>query len=369
MQHPIPIFRLQFDEDFKHRYHKGCEKIFSEAYLTNHSYVRAFEEKFAQFTGSKYCLTASNGTSALEIILRALNVHDKEVILPTNTFIATAIAVQNAGGRLKLLDSEPAHMGLDLRRLQENITEQTGAVIVVHIGGMISPQIEEIRSLCQKFNVPLVEDCAHAHGSQLNGRTAGRFGIAGAYSFHLTKTITMGEGGAVITDDYELFEKCRSIRQFGMDPQNSISHIRGGSNFKLTEFQALTGLLDLERAPQRIQRRQTIARIYQTRLKKSSWQPLLAPTNSFCGYYKQVVLAPVPRSVVEEHLKQKEIALTGGVYYIPLHRQPVLKSLSFQNSFEVSESFSRTHICPPCYPELTDDEAHKICDTLLSLAP
>ncbi len=361
-----PVFGIDFPEEFRKEFYAGCEQIFDEAYLTNHTFVRKFEESFRSFTNAKFCTMTSSGTTALETALRAVDVSGKDVLLSTNTFIATAVAILNAGGKPVPIDIEEPYWSISTKKLQQNLNSNTGAVVVVHTGGIVPPNMFEILDLCRSLDVPLIEDAAHAHGSYLQEKHAGTIGDIGCFSFYLTKTITSGEGGALITNNEKLQEAFISIRQFGKKKNDSTLHERDGSNFKVTEFQGLLGHLDLKRAPDRIRLRQKNADIYQQRLKNSDFFPLIPPSNGTCGHYKQVITSKHKRKFVEKHLEKVGVPLTGGVYYTPIHQQPVFQSQFDQDDFPVSNYFSQFHFCPPCIPELQPQEIHEICDYILS---
>jgi len=349
----ISIFKLGFDEQFKKEFLTGCENILNDAFLTNHHYVADFENKLRRFLDSEYCLAVSNGTSALELSLRAIPVQGKEVLLPTNTFIATYVAVKNAGGIPVLLDIEAnGNLGLCTEELSQKIHSGVGAVIAVHIGGLLSPSLEEVLRLCQENSVPLIEDASQAFGSTWNGVKAGLIGDCGSFSFFTTKVMTTGEGGAVFFKDQKLYEKAFSLRQFGMDPENSISHLHEGGNFKMTEFSALMGVLELGRVGARIEKRKLLADRYIQNLDGSDWKTVTPAKGIECSHYKMIVLPPpgIDRKTVIEKLNSESISLTGGVYSLPLHRQPVVlreqSEKGFVASFPVADSFCIHHFCP-----------------------
>lgn len=364
----VRIFDLNFDNEFRQRFHEGCEKIFDEGYLTDHTFTRLFEKKYAEFCGTKYSLAVSNGTTAIELALRALQVRGKKVLIPTNTFIATAIAVLNAGAFPIFLDVENDYFGLDPHELEKNLSPDVAAVVVVHIGGHISPHFKLIAKICQQKSIPIVEDAAHAHGASLNGDKAGSLGSFGAFSHFMTKVMTTGEGGSVTCQDDELYGRAFSSRRFGFDPQNTISHLREGSNFKMGEFQALMGVLELERLDSRIAKRRALALRYQENLKGSPWRCLADTVETKGSYYKQVIISPIDRSKVVEYFLKNKVALTGGVFFTPLHRQPVYLGVSDEKNFPNANFFADSHICPPCYPELDFESVDRVCELLLHLA-
>jgi dTDP-4-amino-4,6-dideoxygalactose transaminase len=339
--------------------------VFDEGFMTNHTMVRSFEGNFASWNDSPCAVATSSGSSALEIIFRAVEVEGGEVLMPTNTFIATAMACLAAGGKPRLIDIESRYLSLDVEAALRAIGPTTKAVVIVHVAGMISPDVMRLRRACQDAAVPLIEDCAHAHGSSLQGLRAGNLGDAGAFSFHMTKTMTTGEGGMIVTANRDLAQRARSIREQGRSLEEKSVHLHHGGNFKMTEMQGLMGSLELERVEERLRKRGRLAKIYQERLSRTEeWTALMAADGSACGHYKQVLLTKRKRQDVESYLAANGVALTGGVYHHPLHRQPVMRDFVQSQTFPQADEVADHHICPPCYPELTEDEAHRICDLL-----
>jgi dTDP-4-amino-4,6-dideoxygalactose transaminase len=363
----IPIFRLAFDEVFIARFQSGCADIFASDSLTNGAYVRRFEELFAKSQGAPHALAVGSGTDALEIAFRAVGVAGKQVIVPTNTFIATAIAAERAGAEIVLADIEDETFSISPDELRRKLTPRTAAVSVVHIGGIISRHIDEIAAICRAAGVPLVEDAAQAQGASRAGRPAGMIGAIGCFSFFPTKVMTTAEGGMITTADPALHNRMKSIRNFGRDLTNELVCINEGANFKLTEFQALLGVLEMERVAARIEARRRIGLFYQTLLSGSrSFQPVLADAGAENSYYKQIVKTSLPQAELHRFCKERNISLTGEVYRFPLHMQPVYRARFAQAAFPVADAFSAGHICPPVYPELDEGEVHRVVETLLA---
>lgn len=365
----IPIFKLSFDSDYREKFFQGCQQIFDEGFLTNHTMVRKAEALFQKLNQSPYTLAVSNGTAALTIALKAINVRNKEVILPTNTFIATYLAIKQAGGIPVISDIEQDYFALDPLKLEEKISDRTKAIILVHIGGHISPVAKQIKDLCKARKLFLIEDAAHAHFAELEGTRAGNIGDIGCFSFHMTKVVTSGEGGMLTTADEHLYQRMVSLRQFGMDLNETHSHVMEGFNFKLSEFNALAMALDLERSSQRIGKRRELAERYRKNLEGTSWKVIQDSDQTKGSFYKQIIIPPagVSRETIRKELSAQNIALTNGVYNIPLHQQPICKETIGDEKFPVCDEFSRTHICPPCYPELTVEEIDRICATLIEI--
>ena len=362
----IRIFDLSFDKSYRKKFNLGSKKILDNGFLTNHVYVKNLENKFSNFTGSKFCAGTNSGTSAIEIILRSLNIKKKKVLIGTNTFVATGIAVTSAGGFPVPVDIDKKYFSLSYAELKKKINKKIGAVIIIHIGGLVTPDIIKISKLCKKFKVPLIEDCAQAFGSEYKNKHVGNFGIAGAFSLQTTKVLTAGEGGLVTTNDKNFYNKVTRNREHGFNSNNKLIYDLNGSNFRMSEFVALAALCDMSRVKYRIKKRSLIAKKYQQRLKDTKWITLSPAKNTTTSYYKQIILSPIDRKILQEKLNKKKISMTGGVYYKPLHRQPCIGKFQ-EKKFPVANYFADNHFCPPCYPELNIKDIDYICDVLLSI--
>ena len=258
----VPILQIPFDQEDRRFLHEGMEDIMDSGFLTLGKWTSQFEETFAAFAGSRYCVAVSSGTAALEVILRGLGIERGSVIVPTNTFLATALAAIHAGNRVIFADSDPDTLALDVADVERRIAADTRAVILVHIGGIMSPAWEELKRLCEQRGLHLIEDCAHAHGCSIDGRHAGSLGVAGAFSFFPTKVFTTGEGGAIVTNDEEVYRRSSMIRNQGKNPElgNRISEL--GHNFRMSEFTALVGVQQMRKAESVLDERRRIARFY-----------------------------------------------------------------------------------------------------------
>ena len=197
----VPAARIVFDADDRARVLELVDRALQTGALTLGPVGAELEAAFAARHQAPHAIAVSSGTSAIEIVVRALPLAGREVIVPANTFFATAAAVLHAGGRVRFADVDPQTLALSVATVEAALTPDTAAVVLVHIGGLITPEVEAIRDLCDGAGVLLVEDAAHAHGSSLDGQSAGTFGVAGTFSFYPTKVITSGEGGMIITDD------------------------------------------------------------------------------------------------------------------------------------------------------------------------
>lgn len=365
------IFDLTFTTEEELDFSRGCIEVLREGFLTNHTQVKKFEESFSKKQKSSFAISVNNGTAALETAFRAIDIKNKHVFLPTNTFIATASAIINAGGIPHLVDIENEWFGICPLKLQESIksipSSNIGAIAAVHIGGHIAPSFLNVIALAKECNIPLIEDCAQAPFAKLDDIYAGSSGAMGCFSFFTTKTMTTGEGGMIVTNDPSLNDKAKQIRRFGMDLSDNTVHVINGSNFKMTEFCGLLGNIELKRVDGRISKRRALAKTYQENLDTTKFRCLGDPINGQSTHYKQIVVfkRSGDRKSLSDYLASHGIPLTGGVYNTPLHRQPSLSQYqSSLQAFPVSDFFSANHFCPPCYPELESQDVLNICEKI-----
>jgi dTDP-4-amino-4,6-dideoxygalactose transaminase len=330
-------------------------------------YGTQFEEKFAQLCGCRHAISVNSGTSALEIILRVLGVEGKEVLVPTNTFFATAAAVVHAGGHPVLVDMDPESFGIRPEDVEKCLTPKAAGFIVVHIGGMISRRIRDLQELARGKGIWLIEDAAHAHGSSYGGVKAGAFGVASAFSFYPTKVMTSAEGGMIVTNHDSIAEEARIYRDQGKASFTQNAHVRMGYNWRMSEPHAIIGLRHLERLPEMISDRQKIARVYDEGLKTfRNLSGLEVPSEGVCNYYKYIAILKdrKDRKALKTELRDRyRVSLSGEVYEEPLHKQPVFMQYA-SDSLSISEDYCARHICLPIFSGMKEDEAHWVLRAL-----
>jgi perosamine synthetase len=360
----IPPLKVVFDSQEIELIQSRIWEVLSTGMLAQGKYVAEFERKWSEYIGVKHAVAVNSGSSAIEIPMRILGVQSREVLVPDNTFAATAFAVLLSGGQVRFVDTDAATFSVTLEDLKAARTKRTAGVILVHIGGIVTPEIGEIREWCLESGLWLFEDCAHAHGSQCDGKFAGSFGEAGAYSFFATKVMTTGEGGMVITNDDRIAEQARLIRNHGKPEPWVSRHTEIGSNYRMSEINAILGLSQLERLDELIAWRSKIADLYTDWLKEV---PEIAPVlpASRSSWYKYIARLPrgLDRQILKSRMKQRGVSLSGEVYEIPLHRQPIFEAVS-DGQFPRAEEICSTHICLPLYYGMTPDEARFVVDAL-----
>lgn len=353
--------RTDIDEIKEH-----VERILTSGRLTLGEYTRDFERKFAELTGVRHAIAVNSGTSALEIALRAHGLEEgDEVIVPTNTFGATAAAVVFAGAKPVMTDISPGTMTIDSNAVRHAVTKRTRGVIAVHIGGLICPEIENIKEICSQRSCFLVEDAAHAHGSKLGGRTAGSLGSAGCFSFYPTKVITSGEGGMITTDSKDLADTAEVLRDQGKESFNSNRIVKLGFNWRMPEISAVLGIVQLRRLPEFIQKRNAIARVYDAGFGALGLERVLTPTNQVNNYYKYTFFLPknTDRDKFKAMCRERGVAYGGEVYWPPLHLQPAFTEFLHKGArFDVAEDWGRRMVNPPMFSEMTTEQARRVVD-------
>ena len=232
-----------------------------------HPFVAEFERSFAAYQHSQFGIGAFNGTVTLEAALSVLGIgQGDEVIIPAISFISTASAVSRAGALPVFVDIDPASFNLDPQRVTEAINPRTRAIIAVHFGGTMC-DMEALQKVCHEHNVYLLEDAAHAHGSEWHGKRAGSFGVAGSFSFQNGKVLSSGEGGMLVTSDAAFAERARSLANCGRVAGHSFyEHHHLGTNLRLTAFQAAVLIAQFESLPQQITTRMENARLLKSEL-------------------------------------------------------------------------------------------------------
>jgi perosamine synthetase len=362
----VPPARISFSADDRAEILARIDNALITGQLTLGPIGAELEAEFAARHGTNHAVAVNSGTAALEIALRALGVAGREVIVPANTFFATAAAAVHAGARLRFVDCSPQTMAIDPVDLEACLGPDTAAVVVVHVGGLVTPAIDEIAGLCAAAGVDLLEDAAHAHGSAFDGRSAGSFGAAAAFSFYPTKVIAGGEGGMIVTDDDELADEARIYRDQGKGSFHANFHTRMGANWRMSEPHAAIVLSQLRRLDEHIEQRQALAARYDDALASLDLATLTIPPAASSNYYKYVAFLPddIDRTLLKQHLRTEyDIGLSGEVYDTPLHHQPIFSELD-ERPLPGAEWVCARHVCLPLYPALSGGDADYVVESL-----
>ncbi|HVT57337.1 MAG TPA: DegT/DnrJ/EryC1/StrS family aminotransferase [Thermoanaerobaculia bacterium] len=385
----VPAARIQFLPEDRAWIAERIQEVLASGQLTLGKYGAEFERRFAALCGTKHAIAVNSGTSALEIVLRTLDVAGRDVLVPTNTFFATAAAVVHAGGRPVLVDMDPDTFAISPEEVERSLTPATAGMVVVHIGGVVSPRITELQELARRKGIWLVEDAAHAHGSAYRGVSAGAFGVAGTFSFYPTKVMTSAEGGMIVTDDDRLDQEARIYRDQGKAGFYQNAHTRLGYNWRLSEPHAIIGLRHLERLQAMIADRQRIAAIYDEGLRGCrNLRPLRVPAGGVCNYYKYIAIiggsggsggsgaggasgasgagggARPDRPALKKELKERHgVSLAGEVYELGLHQQPVFREFAAA-PLPVADDLCARHVCLPLFSGMEESDARHVLAAL-----
>lgn len=359
----IPPLKIHFSEADINIVSSDIKNVLRSGQLSLGKMTKRFEDQFSLLTKSKYAVAVNSGTTALEILLRINNIKGKTVLVQTNTNYATAAAVLFAGGKLKLIDG-----GIypSLEDIKKEVDKNTVGIVFVHIGGYLSNELNELRSYCENENLFLIEDAAHAHGATLKGKPAGSFGHAGAFSFFPTKVITSGEGGMIVTDDRENYQRMLIFRDQGKDPISKQNIVMGNS-WRMSELQAVLGSHQLKHLSKFVKKRNEIMKRYVSAFAKYNQIKIYTGTKDMVpSGYKFIVqfsTAKICQEIKKTLENKYQIHLGGGVYDIPIHRQPVFKAMFVNKKFPKADHFCQTHICLPIWSSMTNQEVDYVINS------
>jgi dTDP-4-amino-4,6-dideoxygalactose transaminase len=337
--------------------------------LTDGPYGEEFENKFASYNGIRYAAAVSSGSAALDVALRYYRLNGAEVIVPTNTYIADPNAVLLAGGVPVFADMNPDTLGIDVEDVKRKVTPKTKGVIVVLIAGLVCPQINELKEFCSEKGLFLIEDCAHAHGASIDGKKAGTFGDVGCFSFYPTKVMTACEGGMVITNNKELIDGAKFLRTCGQNADRLMVTL--GYNWRMSEMSAIVGKNQLDHLEEFIDKRNRVARQYESLLSDAEGVTLFRAAPNFRhSYYKYPVkLAEgIDRFKVAAVMKDQYGVETGHVYYPPCHMHPYYKEHYGVKDGDLAnaERVSKQILCLPMHAALTEENVRYVGESLQS---
>lgn len=323
--------KIPFPEKQRREYYRLLDQVFDSNFWSEGAMSRRFEEDFADFAGIP-AVAVSSGGGALLALLEYANVRGRDVIIPANTFHATAVAARMAGANVVYADCSRDDLCLSLETLKAAMTDNTAAVCVVHIGGHIAFDIERIATFCEKRGIALIEDCAHAHGASFKGRTAGSWGLGGAYSFYATKTMPLGDGGMVVSRDSNLAKWAKLFRNYGKRVDNGKVHydIPNGFNFRMNEVTAALGIVQLRRLPEILDWKRMLAEKYDTIFERR----VEFPDGMVSGYYKYIVFDYELREGTGKVFAQSDLG-------------PEIEDVPYD--LPNSRWISQHHACPPIW--------------------
>ena len=328
--------------------------IKEDNWITEHKITEKFEKNFSKFTNSKYCICFPNGTITMSAVLHCLNLNkDDEVLVSNYTMVATANVAKFVGVKVGLVDISNEDLCMCPDDLQKKINKKTKVVIYTQMNGRVG-KIDLIKKICKKNNLTLIEDAAHAIGSYNKKKHVGNSGIAGSFSFSMPKLITMGQGGAIVTNSTKLANKLRLYKNFGRKKSGEDRHDYMGYNFKITDMQSMLALSQLKSVKSRIKKKKEIYAKYKSKLKNNLKIKFFEVKKNETPWSVDIYLKDVNK--LKKKLEEKNI-FTRYVYP-PLNSQKIYKN--FKN-LPVSNFYCKRGLWLPSSLDITNSEIDKIC--------
>ena len=361
MKIPFVSFR-PMEKELDQELRSAFDRVLDRSWYIEGEEDKAFENSFATYCGTKYCIGTGNGLDALMLILKALGIGSgDEVIIPSNTYIATALAVTYVGATPVLVEPDISTFNIDPLKIEPAITDETKAIMPVHLYGQAC-DMDPIMKIAEAHDLLVIEDCAQAHGATYKGRKVGTFGIASGFSFYPGKNLgALGDAGAVITNNEDVANKVRAFGNYGSDYK--YHHIYKGNNSRLDELQAAFLSAKLPILDKMNEDRRRIAEMYSSGIHNPKITlPYVSPDCVPVWHIYAVRCSE--RDALETFLKEKGIG-TNKHYPIPIHMQACYTDLHIPSgSLPVAEEISRTELSLPMYYGMTEEEIQYVIDAL-----
>lgn len=353
---------LSMERELDTEIHEAFDRVLRKSWYIGGEEDKEFERRFAAYCGTEYCIGTGNGLDALTLILNAMGIETgDEVILPANTFIASALAVSRNGAKPVLVDVKEDTFTIDPETVEAAISDRTKAIMPVHLYGLAC-DMDPILQIAEKHNLKIVEDCAQAHGAKYKKRMVGTFGTAAGYSFYPGKNLgALGDAGAAVTNDPVLAERIRALGNYGSD--HKYHHIYEGCNSRLDELQAAFLSVKLSHLDRMNAERRRIAKRYLAGIRNEKVILPAVPDYAEPVWHIFAIRCN-ERDRLEEYLNTKGIG-TNRHYPVPVHLQECYQYLGYhEGNFTVAEAISRTELSIPLYYGLTDAETDYVIDVI-----
>lgn len=338
------------------------DRVYTRSWYIEGVEDAAFEQAFAEFCGVRGCVGVGNGLDALMLVLKAWGIRaGDEVIVPSNTYIATALAVTYVGAKPVFVEPDIRTFNIDPVKIEAAITERTKAIMPVHLYGQPC-DMEPIMAIARKHKLLVLEDCAQAHGATYKGQKVGSFGDAAGFSFYPGKNLgALGDAGAVVSNDESLMEKVRALGNYGSDYK--YHHIYKGNNSRLDELQAAFLAAKLPHLDRMNENRRATAQKYLEGIRNPAVVLPCVPEN-VCPVWHIFAIRCNRRTELEKYLNENGIG-TNKHYPIPMHLQDCYKDLGFhKGDFPIAEEISETELSLPMYYGMTDAEVQYVIETV-----
>lgn len=338
------------------------ERVYTRSWYIEGVEDEAFEKAFAEYCNVKYCVGVGNGLDALMLALKALGVGEgDEVIVPSNTFIATVLAVTYVGATPVLVEPDIRTFNIDPTKIEASITTKTKAIMPVHLYGQAC-DMDPIMEISKKHNLYVVEDCAQAHGAIYKGKIIGSFGDVAGFSFYPGKNLgALGDAGAIVTNNIKIASKVRALSNYGSDLK--YHHIYQGNNSRLDEMQAAFLAVKLPYLEKMNDERRRIAQMYMNQIKNEEVILPYVPEDMIPVWHIFGIRCK-RRMELEKFLNEKGIG-TNKHYPVPIHLQYCYKNLGFkEGDFLIAEEISANELSIPMYYGMTDEQIRYVIDSI-----
>lgn len=365
MKVPFVSF-LPMERELDQEIRAAFDRVYTRSWYIEGAEDAAFEKAFAEFCGVRACVGVGNGLDALMLVLKAWGIGEgDEVIVPSNTYIATALAVTYVGAKPVFVEPDIRTFNIDPSKIETAITERTRAIMPVHLYGQPC-DMEPILTIARKHELYVLEDCAQAHGATYNGQKIGSFGDAAGFSFYPGKNLgALGDAGAVVSNDEALMEKVRALGNYGSDYK--YHHIYKGNNSRLDELQAAFLAAKLPHLERMNAERRRIAGIYLEEIRNSE---IVLPyvIEDVVPVWHVFGIRCQRRDELEAYLNERGIS-TNKHYPIPMHLQDCYRDLGFhKGDFPIAEEISATELSLPMYYGMTDEKVAYIIEAINAFA-
>ncbi len=361
MQIPFVTF-LPMEKELNNDIRDAFDRVFARSWYIEGAEDEAFENAFAEYCGKEYCVGAGNGLDALMLALKALGIGEgDEVIVPSNTYIATALAVTYVGATPVFVEPDIRTFNIDPKLIEPAITARTKAIMPVHLYGQPC-DMDPIMDIAKKHSLMVVEDCAQAHGATYKGKKVGTFGDVAGFSFYPGKNLgALGDAGAVVTDDEELADKIRALGNYGSDYK--YHHIYKGNNSRLDELQAAFLAAKLPHLERMNKERRRIAMMFTEGIKNTKVITPYVPEYAVPVWHIYGIRCK-DRDALEMYLNEKGIR-TNKHYPTPIHLQECYKDLNIpKGALPIAEEISATELSLPMFYGISDEQVKYIIDAI-----
>lgn len=334
--------------------------------------VKLFQDRFAKKIGAKYAIATNSCTSALEIALQSVCKLNDEVLIPGQTFIASAMAAHLSNLKIKFVEIDQNDFCIDFLDLKKKISKKTKAIILVNMGGNISNNLDKIKKLCNQKKIYIIEDAAHSLGAKYLNKNSGTLGDIGCFSFYPTKIITTGEGGMLTTNNKKIASFAKSLQLRGRDLKNkNEQYVYPGRNVRMPEISAILGLIQLNKLDSFLKKRRKIASVYLKGFKNNNKIKIALPkklSQTSCWKIPIILNQNIKRDSILEKLNKLGI-MADKAYFPPVHQQPIIKKILKikKNHLPKTENLSKFHICLPCHQNMSVADAKYVVQTLNKL--